>query len=144
MRQNLIRRLTTVWPVSVSLMAALTDPADVESVDRGFETLLRQSAIACAARRLGRAFDAVWTASLLGPRFERAARGLAALNREGQVRAVSGVIAIASVTALALDPARPTPVGSWSWLLPVSCAVAGVAGVALAGPLARRSGERRR
>lgn len=137
------RRLTTVWPLAVSLMTAVTHRADVEAEDAAFEALVRQSAMARAARGLGRVFDAAWATSLLRSRFERSARGIDALNREAKLRAAGWLVIVASTTAFAMDAATPAPLGPFRWVLTALCAVAGVVVLAAAGPLARALGDRR-
>jgi len=142
-RGTIVDRVVRSWWLIESWAGALSQPrADVRLEDAAVERIVRDSAI-------GRAASAVWRAA----RVASAGSGVIAIARRAvprtaspaiTLRASGAVIAVASATALALDMFRPTPVGPWSWLLPVVCAVAAAAGMMFAGSLARMFAQPRR
>jgi hypothetical protein len=131
-------RLVGWWRLARYLAArptvAGTDPS---ASDAACERLFASTAMGRAADRLFVAGGRAWAASRIGRVLAPLRLEWSAVDRAGAVRRNGVIVVVAAIVALALQSIEPTPVGPLGWLMPATCAVAGLAAVLWAPAIAR-------
>ena len=120
------------WRFTRLALEALTAaPADPSACDRAMERLARDSRLGAALHRASWIVRAAWSGS------RARAIALSAGDMLAPMRVRGWAVAVAGVTALAMNALKPTPAGPLSWVLPSIVIVAGVLMMLMAGPLTR-------
>jgi hypothetical protein len=104
----------------------ITPRTDIAASDRIVEQQLKSSAVAAIVRRAVTPIDAAREASMALSSARQVRAAWLSLPRAARVRATGCVMAIAAITVLLLDAARPGPMAPLLWVVPVTACVLGV------------------